>query len=557
MPADDEDYVPPNEGGTPHIQQRKKTRRQSSPLSDDIIDVPLIVLRSKLLASSATAGLHQGTSLEPSKSTSRAASRLPREVLHNILLQACESNAIPTAQRASCVCRAWRDAVRTCAGVYRRISVEGLKQTAWPLFTARISAFVNDWCKDLETLSLHGCQFSNATCPLLPAALRELASKCRRLSSLDLSRCSGLRQEDVVSVLHIMLRMRTPDVETGVTPLRSLNLSGANFAPRGTGLDAVVTAALRFQAENSSGPVLETLIVEDCPQLTHLPLRGMCEMAIKSMRPVLASLRVLSLARSGELYPCFHFSLPRFQYAAPNLEILDLDSVAFALGGWTPNLSNRGMPQSIDWPATWAIQPSISLLDDFITLKPRWLRLKVCRLGARAQIGPGTSRLTDVATVAQLAAASTCLEEISTANCAAIAWNELLRLLSPTKPPLRVLDVSRSGGLQRHYTCDLASALTECSWVCDTLEEIDVSGNPWVTDQDAEALAACDRLRRINFSGTGVTEKGLLAILRQAQHRGSLKSMNIEVGGCRAMSRTVRLACALGPAALARSVGLI
>jgi hypothetical protein len=351
-----------------------------------------------------------------------------------------------------------------------------------------------------------------------------------------------------------------------------LNLSGASFAPQGTGLDAVVTAALRFQAENSSGPVLESLIVEDCPQLTSSPFRNAWQTAINTKKPVLASLRVLSLARSGEVCANFHFSLPRFQYAAPNLEILDLDSVAYPSCGLNPSISTKGMPNSIDWPSHWAIQPSLNLLRDLATSMPGWRRLKVCRFGAKALretdhtclsiVMLGSSRPwvnVSTAVVAHACAASTSLEEICASNSPTFAWNELLRLLNPTRPPLRVLHFSRSGGLHGRdvHMRDLANALTESSWVCDTLEEIDVSDNRSVADKDAEALAACYRLRKINFSGTGVTEKGLLTILREAQLRGALEAMEIKVEGCRSMPRSVRQAGALGPLALAKSVGIL
>lgn len=467
--------------------------------------------------------------------------RLPQEVLRTIFRMATEEGAIPTAYVLASVCRSWREVIKAMdpEELYTTVSFRHVqhrfssickspagKKKGPPLskLDRILQLQSRRWTTGLRALSLAGCSPS-------PSGLWTIAHACPNLCSLDLSDCAnGMRAEELGEVLSA-LASRTPPLQ----PLLHLNLSRLRVLPQRSGMDSIVRQFLFAQCRTPEfGPCLQTLRLEDCPTLTLSPLRAICESSIEEATPLLSSLTFLSLAHSIHLVPEDSINMPNLQFATPNLRVLDLDSMCH-MYGWRASWTMAGI--LLDMHSTSGAQVGGN---DSVLSPPGWAHLKVARLGAedlneRRGLGGG------IADVVKAVDQSAELEHLSVANSEWVDWVQLLSGLHPDCH-LRKLCLARSGSLQPAHTRNLSTILLDncVKEALSYLEDLDLSGNRFVNDDDVVAVAGCcPNLARIALGGTAVTDKGIVGLVTElGESVGKLKQLEIEA--CRGVTRELR-----------------
>lgn len=566
--AEDEDYLPP--GSPPPAKGTARLTRSTRPTTYNASeeDIPLSYRRKEL-----TEQRKPSHATSPSSNPSDVISRsnrksdhsrvdLPVEVLHNILLQACKNGAIPTAPNAACVSKAWRAAVKSCPSLWTNVDLS----YGWCRPT---NAILTEQCQvwtEMRSLNLSACGTISEN------GLRSIADACPRLERLNLSHCTGMREPGLADVLCTMLLRPASD---NASPLRDLDLSFIQITPKGSGLDAVLRRVLLEQANNPNGPVLQRLIVEGCPMLSHRPLKTVYDASLKAGRPLLGALHTLSLAGSAGACGRFQLNLPRLQLATPNMRSVDFSNVSRALG-WELTLSVSGLPEGA-------------------AEKAGWPHLRICHITRPCQ----SWAMFDMSILEQMISKSGGLEDLSFSKFGEVYWDELAAALpepsfSNTPPPAlsRALEVSercepngvgkgdtvdqakrssmasnlapqssRVGGIKR-LTMDGVSAAFDhqmleapslcqlfslCPWLQESLEELSVVGmGPAFDDGVCELLAGFPKLRVLDAKETSLTDKGLRCLLKSAKRRGVLRSFQLDITSCRGVERSVRQAGSRG-----------
>ncbi|EFN51581.1 hypothetical protein CHLNCDRAFT_55036 [Chlorella variabilis] len=467
---------------------------------------------------------------------------LPEEVLCAILRLACApeaGGAIPTAAAATCVSRSWRAAALACPDIWRHVDLSWRRCRP---SDAAISRAAPRWAH-LTSLSLAG-----------RAAL--VADSCPLLASLSLAHCTQFSDRGLCAALSTMLlRPAAPDGSSA--PLRRLDLSFIQVSPKVSGLDLVVREVLAQQARNPGGPVLEELVVEGCPLLTHQGLRAATEASAEAGRPLLAALRHLNLSQSAGARSDFAINLERLQYSCPSLQRLCLNGLCGAYA-WSFNATPSQLPPG-------APPPGFPLL-------------RVCQVAAKsnpdmAGLGTGATNVND-ACLTRLLAHSPLLEELDVGGCERLSPDCLATAIHPAAP-LRHALLARSGAC-----CDEAVAFLADRFG-PTLEAVDLSwGGGRITDAAAAALARCPRLHSVGLAGTAVTTGGVRQLLLaadrhaaevEASRAGSStgsgggggggggqgrQAFTIDVSSCRGLERGVRQAATQGMRQLRSALGL-
>jgi len=316
-----------------------------------------------------------------------------------------------------------------------------------------------------------------------------------RLSSLCLGGCKRLTSPALAALLRA-----TPQ-------LRELDLSRSDLAP--SALSDVLAAAAQLP--------LTRLRLASCSRLSTASLR--CLSAPD--QPLGSSLLSLDLESAGcATATPIHVDLEALQRAMLSLEQLRLSGLA-PRGGW---LLSRPGAQGPGWP-----------------------RLVLCHLSASRrlspQLGPQLSHspVNDAALHRALWASSG-LRELALGGtgvtCAGVG------ALAATAPQRLYLEHS-SASAERGCATLLASRWSE------SLVELNLSSASSKIDNDALGeLAACRRLRSLDVSlCPRVTDRGLRLLLA-----GAAEIEDLQVTGCRSLSRRVRVAGAEGMRALRREL---
>lgn len=449
----------------------------------------------------------------------RPAVHLPEGVLAAILRAACASGgAIPIVPIASCVCRAWRSAVLASPDLWEHVDLgHGWCRPS----DAGVAAMLPRW-RATRRLSMSGCL------ALTDAALEAVAAGCPALESLDLSHCAGFTERGMCSALGAMLlRPAGP----GSSPLRRVNLSFIRLSPVMSALDQVVRELLAVQALNPVGPVLQELILEGCPLLTHHGLRAVADASVKQRRPVLGALLVLDLSQSAGARNDFVLLIERWQYACPELRELRLNGLCGAYA-WSYPQTPSTLP-----PGAQAGFP----------------QLRVCQVAAKSHatmvgLGTGATNVND-ACLTRLLARSPLLEHLDIGGCERLSPNCLALAVHPAAPLVQLL-------MPRSSACCDEAVVFVADRFRDSLEAIDLSwGAGRITDAAAQALAGCPRLHAVGLAGTAVTTAGVRALFAAAAQRGRLDRLTVDVGSCRGLERGVRQAASQGMAQLRAALG--
>jgi hypothetical protein len=501
-----------------------------------------------------TLAQRKATLISLQKKSQKAAQRLPQEVLRTIFRLATKEGAVPTAYVLASVCKGWREVIEAMDAeeLYTQISFEHVRHRFSSVRVSKPSTGKKKgestlskldkvlqlqsrktWTTGLRTLSLAGCTAYS------PAGLWAVANACPNLCFLDLSDCDrGMRADELGGVLQAFASRTSP-----LQPLLHLNLSRLRVLPQRSGMDSVVRQVLFAQCRISKGgPALQSLIIEDSPTLTLSPLRAICEASVEEAVPLLSSLTSLSLAYSVHFVPEDSINIPNLQFATPNLRVLDLDSVCH-LYGWRASWTVTG--NLLDIYATSNLEAEVEAdgggpsneLPAVPVQHSGWTFLKVARLGAE-DLKERRSLHGGIADVMKACYQSAALQHLSVANSDAVDWSQLLSGLHPDCR-LRKLCLARSGSLQPTHTRILATILRQetVREALSCLEDMDLSGNSFVNDEDVAALASCcPNLVRIALGGTAVTDKGISCLVSETM--GTLKQLEIEA--CRGVTRAVR-----------------
>lgn len=268
-------------------------------------------------------------------------------------------------------------------------------------------------------------------------------------------------------------------------------------------MDLVVRAVLSAASSAPGPPSLEALRVEGCPTLTHQALRAAADASVEARRPLLAALKTLSLARSagGRMpfvvgaagrkrfgkssfavllsrgvapsWPLFLLTLSpamppslchappgargvfvvplaRLQYAAPNLEVLDLTGLC-SIFGWSCPLPADPTLRALlhaEEPGLPGLQPAAPGLPSTGGGgdAPGWPALRVCRLAASMVEGQRTAAVASTlgdACLQRFIGASPALEELDLGGALRLT-PDALAALGPF-PALRRASLAGSG----------------------------------------------------------------------------------------------------------------
>ncbi|KAI3424296.1 hypothetical protein D9Q98_009851 [Chlorella vulgaris] len=538
--SDDEDYAPAGYRSPAGASRPASAAAYPpSPVADE--DVPLAQRRRQLHAQqqqqqqqqpkpAAAAGSGSGGT-PPARTPG-----LPDEVLCLILRKACDpanGGAIPTAAAATCVCRAWRAAALSSPNLWQHVDLTWPRCRPTDAALARITPRWSGLC------SLKLAPGAAGTGGMSGASLQLVAARCPVLTSLSLAHCSQFGEAALCAALTEML-LRPAAADRSSAPLTHLDLSFSEIAPKVSGLDTVVRTVLAQQARNGSGPVLQELLVEGCPVLSHRGLRAVTEASVEQGTPLLAALQVLDLSQSASAKPGFVINLERLQYSAPGLRQLRLNSLCGAYG-WSTNPTPSRLPR--DAPP------------------PGFCHLRVCQVAAKprqSMSGLGTigSYVTDACLIRLLAHASQ-LEELDVSCCDRLSPDSLATSIHP-EAPLKHALLARSG-----WCCDEAVEFLVDRFGA-SLEAVDLGwGASRITDAAAAALARCPRLHSVGLEGTAVSSEGVRQLLQAADMHaaeaacsagGSSSNSSgsgrpvftVDVGSCRGLERGVRQAAMLG-----------
>ncbi|PRW20378.1 F-box LRR-repeat 6-like [Chlorella sorokiniana] len=379
-----------------------------------------------------------------------------------------------------CVSRAWRAAVQACPDIWAHIDLARGRRCRPS--DAALARAAPRWHR-LRSLSLAG------VAGVGDAGLQTIAEHCPCLEALSLAHCTQFSDGGLTAQLsRMLLRPAAPDGSSA--PLRRLDLSFTQISPKVSGLDHVVREVLFTQARNPGGPVLEELIVEGCPLLTHHGLRAIAEASVEAGRPLLAALRVLNLSQSAGARSDFVLFIERLQYSAPALQQLCLNGLCGAWG-WSWNATPSSLPEGAAPPAFPA--------------------LRVCQVAAKsnpdlAGMGTGATTVNDTC-LTRLLSQSPLLEELDVSGCERLSPNCLALAVHPAAPLKHAL-LARSGAC-----CDEAVAFLVDRFG-PTLEAVDLSwGGSRINDAAAAALTRCPRLHTVGLAGTAVTTEGVRQLL--------------------------------------------
>ena len=384
----------------------------------------------------------------------------------------------------------------------------------------------NTTWRHLTTLSLSGCGSA-----VDERGLEHVATHCPLLSALDLSHCTGFRDTGLSGVLTKMFLKPSH-------PLRRLDLSFAQIAPKSTGINTVLRHILPIQAENAvHGPVLEELKLEGLPQLSHLPFQAICTAAVASSNPLLSALTFLSLNESADHQSNFSLNIPRLQFTAPNIEHLGLFHVALS-SGWTPSVNNHH-----------------HLPDGTVVSLPEvgWKRLKTLLL-SRFSVHSGSTTMMDEFAVSCMIHKSLQLQVLHL-NYFTDSRFSLGGGVIPQLQTLKELSLAKStverGRSERHNTFALLFAY-RCG-ITSNIQRLSVAGCRYSFDdkvcEEMVSSAVLDNserwcLKHLDATDTAITEKGLKVVLKCVQEIGCLDEFVIVIEGCRYVPRDIRQAVA-------------
>ena len=434
---------------------RKRVRDDASEdEEDEDFDVPLGVrmagLASKLAAPSQPKTQPNAT-IEPSPSTpspppSAPAVELPTACLVLILQAACAEGAVPTAARAACVCRAWREAVRVAGSALWRHA--DLSRGWCKPNDATVSRLcrAGTWAQ-LETLNLAG----NST--LSDAALDAVAEHCSALTALDVSGCQSFTTASLLRVLQPPRR------------ILALNMARTVVRPAGT-----------FEANVRS-------LLAVAPWLQRLSLAGCARVSSTTLRSLLAcgELRELDLTGAGSARGVV-LPLDALQQALPLLEVLKLSGLGLDAGFSTvpgPVGVSGGFPclrvcevSSGTRMTSHGAEPSHSSVDDALLA-----RLLCHSAGLRDLSAAGTH-----VTAEGLAALPECALELLMLDQSDAADDAAAEVsASRWHASLQVISLAGGGGA---VTDQAAAALAACT----ALRRADLSGSAVTVDGVRELL---------------------------------------------------------------------
>ena len=424
---------------------RKRLREDASEdEEDEDFDVPLGVRMAGLASKLAPPPPLPKAAAEPLSLP--PAVELPTACLVLILQAACADGAVPTAARAACVCRAWRDAVRVAGSVLWR---HADLSRGW---CRPSDAIVSRLCRagtwsQLETLNLAG----NSS--LSDAALHVVAEHCPALTALDVSGCQSFTVASLLRVLQ--------------PPRRVLVLSMAR---------TVVRPAGAFEANVRS-------LLAEAPWLQRLSLAGCARVSSTTLRSLLAGaeLRELDLTGAGSARGVV-LPLDALQQACPNLEVLKLSGLGLDAGFSTapgPPGVTGGFPRlrvceisSGTRMTSHGAEPSHSSVDDAL------LARLLCHSTELRELSAAGTHVT----AAGLAALPECALELllldqsdaagdASAEVAASQWHASLQVIS----------LAGGGGA---VTDQAAAALAACT----ALRRADLSGSAVTVDGVRELL---------------------------------------------------------------------
>jgi hypothetical protein len=550
--AEDEDYLPPGSPPQPKAK-RNATPRQHQQYQDD--DIPLIQHRHALQQKqhakntkvSFLTALDEVTGLPCTNSSLIFKFEVPEEVLHKILYQFCKINgAVPSAAIALCINKAWRNAVLSLPELWQYVDLS----FGWCRPTNTIlESYSLKWVA-MENLSLQGCN------TITEVGLASIAENCPKLRSLNLSHCTGFREQGLADALCSMFSR--PNNESS-SPLRDLDLSFIQISPKGSGLDAVLRRILMEQANNpTEGPVLETLVIAGCPMLSHRPLKAVYDASVVARRPLLKALKTLNLDGSAGSSTAFTLNIIKLQLATPNLEALHLCHVARALG-WQPSISTTGLPEGVTAENTM------------------WRELKTLRITEREWASQVSS---DIEYLSQMLGNTPALEEVALIGFRQVYLDDLMELFSE----YTATTGERRHGLRRlildgtfasRYRVDgvvgepsFHQLFANSTWMRESLEELSVMGSKISFNDDAcEELASYyPNLVEIDARETGITENGVRSLVESAQERGLIGSMDgrkdvntrfvLNIDSCRSVDREIRQAASRSIDELVQALGL-
>ena len=438
---------------------RKRVREDASDdEEDEDFDVPLGVRMAGLAskppqrkAAAEPSPPQRKAAAEPSPSTPSPppppapAVELPTACLVLILQAACADGAVPTAARAACVCRAWRDAVRVAgSALWRHADLS----RGW---CRPSDAIVSRLCRagtwaQLETLNLAG----NST--LSDAALHAVAEHCPALTALDVSGCQAFT---TASLLHVLAPPRR---------VQALSLARTVVRPAGA-----------FEAN----------VRELCgaaPWLQRLSLAGCARVSSTTLRSLLAcgELRELDLTGAGSARGVV-LPLDALQQACPKLEVLRISGLGLDAGfstapgvgvaGGFPRLRVCELSSGTRMTSHGA-EPSHSSVDDALLA-----RLLCSSTGLRELAAAGTHVTAD-----GLAALPECALELLMLDQSDAADDAAAQVAaSQWHASLQVISLAGGGGA---VTDDAAAALA----VCTALRRVDLSGSAVTVDGVRELL---------------------------------------------------------------------
>jgi len=381
---------------------RKRVRDDSDDSDDDSMDVPLGARMKQLAAKAAepepfpsTPSPHQPPAID-----------LPSACLVLILQAACaEGGAIPTAARAACVSRAWRDAVQLAgAALWQHADCS----RGW---CRPSDAVVSRQCRagtwsQLQTLNLAGNR------SLSDAALHAVAAHCPAVTALDVSGCLNFSAAALLRVLqpprHVL----------------SLHLARTALRPAGN-FDASVRTLLAAAA-----PSLRVLSLAGCPRVSTATLRSLL---------ACAELRELDLTGAGSARGLV-LPLDALQQACPRLEVLRLSGLGLDGGFTAPGVGvARGFPQlrvcelsSGTRMTSHGAEPSHSGVDDALLARLLCSSVNLRELAAAGThvTAAGLAALPDGCALERLLLDQSDAADDAAAEVAAVQWSASLRVIS-------------------------------------------------------------------------------------------------------------------------------
>ncbi|KAL4515458.1 hypothetical protein Ndes2437B_g06897 [Nannochloris sp. 'desiccata'] len=516
--SEDEDYLPPGSPFQPSSSKSKPTVIRQQYQDEDI---SLAQRRHSLQQQQQTKPQKKHASLTaldettglPCRSPLNIKFEVPEEVLHTILYYWCsDKGAIPGAAIALCINKAWRSAVLSHPELWYYVDLS----FGWCRPTNTIlQTYSLKWIA-MEVLSLEGCS------TITEVALLSIAENCPKLRSLNLSYCTGFREQGLADALCSML---SRPLDENSFPLQDLDLSFIQISPKGSGLDTVLRRVLLEQANNpTEGPVLETLLIAGCPMLSHRPLKAVCDASI---------------------------------VAAPNLQSLHLCHVARALG-WLPSVSTSGLPEGVS------------------AGNAMWNKLKTLRITGNPSLSQISS---DIEYLAQMLRNSPSLEEIALIGFRQVYLDDLMEFFSEYtamgEPRQGLKRLTLDDTFASRYRLQgvvgepsFYHVFANSTWMRESLERLSVIGS-----KDSFNDAACEELANyypyvveIDARETGISEKGVRALVKSAQRRGLLSSsgdgknnapnFDLNIDSCRNVDRKIRQAASKSIHDLVTALGL-